>query len=201
MIVGFEYTIDDLQEALTAHRKASSRTKSTRIFPRWAGWALFGGLAVLLLLMQFRPTTVQPTPPIVAPPNQSAIQNVLLPIVPWLLIFVCIWLFVFFWNRRWAASHVWRSQPSLQLRRTLDADPSRLIIDDGQTRVEKKWNSVRTFVETANLFLLYTADHAFDMVPKRAFASPAQVDEFRTLLEQQVQPPTGGFPIQPPPQP
>ncbi len=180
MIIEFEYTIDDLQEALTAHRRTFAKTGGTRVVPRWLGWSVFGGLAVLLILIQFRPTA-QPTPPV----------------LPWILIFACIWLFTFFWNRRFAAKYIWRSQPSFQLRRTLDADPSRLIIDDAQRRTEKKWTSIRQFVETANLFLLYTGEHAFDMVPKRAFASPAKVDEFRALLEQEVHQPTGGFPVTP----
>jgi hypothetical protein len=198
VIVQYEYTLEDLNEAGRAHAKAMGKgfeANRSRL-PRQLFWVASIGLAVVFFMLMQRNTPIQGTPPIIPPPNQSPYLRILVLIIPGLLMVGYIWFLLR--SRSEAARRVWDNEPSLQLRRTLDADRSRVIIDNGQTRIERKWNSFRRFIESPNLFLLYTSDYAFDIVPKRAFASPAQVDEFRRLLEQQIQPPTGGFPVQPP---
>ncbi|HYO07379.1 MAG TPA: YcxB family protein, partial [Tepidisphaeraceae bacterium] len=150
------------------------------------------------------------TPPIIPPPGQSMWATFLVPMAPWLLIFAIVWVFIFVQVRMRSAKAAWEKYPSLQLRRRLDADPARFVIDDTQSRTELTWPAVKHFVETPNLFLLYVESDTFHIIPKRAFAgggggaggnagggSDGNVDSFRELLRANVQPATRAFPVQP----
>lgn len=175
-----------------------------------AGWVLFVGLAAAMLYYLNRgPGRAAPaTPPIIPPPGQSMWATFLVPMAPWLLIFAIVWVFIFVQVRMRSAKAAWEKYPSLQLRRRLDADPSRFVIDDTQSRTELTWPAVKHFVETPNLFLLYVESDTFHIIPKRAFAgggaggnagggSDGNVDSFRELLRANVQPATRAFPVQP----
>jgi len=48
--------------------------------------------------------------------------------------------------------------------------------------IEAKWSSFEKFKETKNLFLTYQTKDVVGVVPKRAFANPEAVAQFRNLL-------------------
>ena len=95
----FSYEFDEFAEAQQAYAGGGAVRGKWR---NWIGWVLFGGLAVVLfLLMNQQRSGPRPTPPIVPPtPAQNWVYNILLPVIPWLLIFGFIWFFVFRQLRR-----------------------------------------------------------------------------------------------------
>ena len=71
-----------------------------------------------------------------------------------------------------------------------------VVISDAATRAEHRWNAFSHVFETSNLFLLYTSDHAFHMVPKRAFGSEEDVRSFREVVRRTIADrPAPGFPV------
>ena len=64
-------------------------------------------------------------------------------------------------------------------------------------RLEAKWLAFARVIETQNLFVLYVGEHAFHMVPKRAFADAAHVDEFRGALHDRITHRPAAFPVPP----
>lgn len=50
-----------------------------------------------------------------------------------------------------------------------------------------QWQLYIKAVETKNLFMLYQAKALFNMIPKRAFSSDEQVEEFRELLRTKIE--------------
>lgn len=50
-----------------------------------------------------------------------------------------------------------------------------------------KWQLYIKAVETKNLFMIYQTKRLFDMIPKRAFSSNEQVEEFRELVRTKIE--------------
>ena len=48
--------------------------------------------------------------------------------------------------------------------------------------IEAKWSSFQKFKETKNLFLTYQSKDVVGMVPKRAFSSSEDIEQFRNFL-------------------
>ncbi|HEX9347446.1 MAG TPA: YcxB family protein, partial [Gemmatimonadales bacterium] len=51
------------------------------------------------------------------------------------------------------------------------------------------WNHLIRWKEGPALFVVYQSDLIFNIVPKRCFAEPDQVDAFRSLLTERLGPP------------
>jgi len=100
MVLDVTYTFDDYAEANAAHVGAGKSPRRARA--GWIGWVLFVGLAILLFTLLRSaggPTSGGPAAPAVplppTVPPRGSVANVFLPLVPWLLIFLAIWFFVF----------------------------------------------------------------------------------------------------------
>ena len=158
------------------------------------GWILFVTMAIVLYMLLQKSSA--PSGPATAPAaaTPDLLFGVLVPLIPWLVLFASVWVILFTAARVQMPRRMWERNPALQLRQRLDANDDRLIIDNVQSRIEMKWAAVRSFLETPNLFMLYTAEYLFHMVPKRAFAGQGEA-EFRELLRRGIQPPTQAFPV------
>jgi len=66
---------------------------------------------------------------------------------------------------------------------TLDGSSIHWRWKGGQADVE--WTNFIRFLESKNLFLLYTSPACFNIVPKRAFA-PGETESFRGLLQEKL---------------
>jgi hypothetical protein len=102
----FTYEFADLAEASAATASISPSKFRRGVF----GWVLFIGLAIVLfMLLEHRRKSPPPAP---APPPAAAAPasagRLLLPLLPWVLIFLVIWLIVFLVLRR---SHATRAHP------------------------------------------------------------------------------------------
>jgi hypothetical protein len=123
------------------------------------------------------------------------LPSAFLPVIPWLLIFGFVALFL----RRggnWKAA--WDAMPQLHRPKVVEADEQRISFTDAVDRMEHRWEAFTHVRETPHLFLLFTAVNTFHFIPKRAFPSAAELDAFRELLRRQVaQRPEPGFPVLP----
>jgi hypothetical protein len=86
------------------------------------------------------------------------------------------------WLTRVQCRKIYAQQTSLQL-------PYRLVVSAGTITCSSergstmfKLHEMVRWAEDSTLFLLYTSDVMFLMVPKRSFATPADEDRLRTLL-------------------
>lgn len=113
--------------------------------------------------------------------------------MPWILIFLLVWLFVF---RVLRGSAVKKDHPLLGRLWTLEADSNCFTLNDNVSRAERKWAAFQKCVENKDFFLLFTAPKLAVIVPKRIF-DPASLNEFRNLAQTNIHPKTGGFPVIP----
>ena len=98
--VEFTYEFDDFAEASKSWAAPSKSGGKTGLFGKLnrnlLGWVLFIGLVVMLfLLMQNRQTAPGARPRVPPPAASNNLLSILLPVVPWLLIFSFIWYFAF----------------------------------------------------------------------------------------------------------
>jgi hypothetical protein len=70
--------------------------------------------------------------------------------------------------------------------RTVTVNETGIISDHQLGRSESSWNTYFKFQETAKSFLLYQSADAVGVLPKRAFATNADLQEFRALLAAKV---------------
>lgn len=148
------------------------------------------GLAAVLLLVNV--ATVVISGPAAPEPERSPTGTVsedgsLLALLPWLILFLFIWV-AFFRFLRGVTRRNWDAQPHLRLPQTLELTPQGLRFDDGLCAHDYRWAGFAKWREGGGLFLLYVSDVGFHMVPKRAMAGPKEVDQFRYLLWQHVRP-------------
>src|SRR5688572_16389446 len=106
MVLEFTNTLEDYVEGNHAHAAGPTLKVTGFRFQRGLiGWVLFIGLAIGLFVMlrnnQVAPPPAPVPPPVVAAPARpGSFVRVLLPLVPWLLIFFVIWAIVFWQLRR-----------------------------------------------------------------------------------------------------
>jgi hypothetical protein len=63
-----------------------------------------------------------------------------------------------------------------------------IVADHELGHVESTWNMYEKFRETQKLFLLYQGADLIGIVPKRAFANPADLQQFRALITSNIRP-------------
>lgn len=100
------------------------------------------------------------------------------------------------------ARGVWESQKQLHGPFCVDIDEQNILISGAQWRSRLKWTAFQGFTETPNLIILYLSTTAFHMLPKRAIASEAELNELSRILVQYVQhghlfPRPSAFPVSP----
>jgi hypothetical protein len=76
----------------------------------------------------------------------------------------------------------YRRNPRLFGARTTTITDAGVVSDHPLGHVETTWNMYAKFRETKNLFLLYQSADLIGILPKRVFASPDELQEFRLLL-------------------
>jgi hypothetical protein len=89
----------------------------------------------------------------------------------------------------------WSGQPTQHVQQQWDISETGIKTDNGVSSSEMKWAAFRRHLDRPTLFMLYTSEFYFHIVPKRAFAGEAQVEEFRELLRRHIQPQTQAFPV------
>ncbi|MEI8197634.1 MAG: YcxB family protein, partial [Phycisphaerae bacterium] len=139
-----------------------------------------------------KPATSSPPPATTpaAPVGNNIFVIVLLNLFPWVLIFIIIWFF--FLRKISKDRHDQAAQIGFQ---TFDFTPELVTFTSSYCRNEYQWLAFTHFSESATIFLLYTSAITAHVIPKRAFATPADCDAFRQMALSKIQPPTKGFPV------
>lgn len=70
--------------------------------------------------------------------------------------------------------------------RTINISDGGIIADHQLGHSESAWNMYEKFRETQKLFLLYQSTDLIGILPKRAFANPADLQQFRTLIASKI---------------
>jgi hypothetical protein len=128
--------------------------------------------------------------------GRSPLLGATLTVVPWALLLVASVALV----RRGGVGvrRMWAGQPHLLRPKLIEIAEPGVVVSDGVSRLEQLWPSFSHARETTNLFLLYVSDYSFHMVPKRAFATTADADEFREMVRRMVvERPGPAFPVLP----
>ena len=87
-----------------------------------------------------------------------------------------------------AFARVYRRNSRMFGMRTVTVSDTGIVSDHQLGHTESAWNMYEKFRETQNLFLLYQSTDIIGIVPKRAFANPADLEQFRVLLSSKVRP-------------
>jgi hypothetical protein len=84
---------------------------------------------------------------------------------------------------------VYSQQRTLQLPFESVCTDSGIEWKNANAEIQTPWSHFIRWREGDDLFVVYQSDIVFNMVPKRCFAQPEQVDAFRNLLTERLGPP------------
>ena len=87
-----------------------------------------------------------------------------------------------------AFARVYRRNSRLFGMRTVIVSDTGIVSDHQLGHTESAWSMYEKFRETPRLFLLHQTSDIVGIVPKRAFASPAELEQFRALIASKVSP-------------
>ena len=87
-----------------------------------------------------------------------------------------------------AFARLYRRNSRLFGMRTVTVSDTGIVSDHQLGHTESAWNMYEKFRETRNLFLLYQSADIIGIVPKRVFANPAELEQFRALIASKVRP-------------
>ena len=85
-------------------------------------------------------------------------------------------------------ARVYRRNSRLFGMRTVTVSDTGIVSDHQLGHSESAWNMYEKFHETQTLFLLYQTTDIIGIVPKRAFASPSDLQQFRALIASRLRP-------------
>jgi hypothetical protein len=83
---------------------------------------------------------------------------------------------------------VYRRNSRMFSTRTVTTSDTGIVSDHQLGHSESAWNMYEKFRETQNLFLLYQSTDLIGILPKRAFAIPANLQQFRALIASKIRP-------------
>jgi hypothetical protein len=110
-------------------------------------------------------------------------------VIIYLLVFPTILVNPYFSNpiKNSFISRIWKGLPTLHHPITIEVNEEVLKIKTINSESSIQWQLYTKAVETKSLFMLYEAKMLFYMIPKRAFRSDEQVEEFRELLRTKIE--------------
>lgn len=83
-------------------------------------------------------------------------------------------------------ARAWKNNPSLDHPITVEVEKEIIKMKTITFESSIQWQLYIKAVETKNLFMLYQAKALFNIIPKRAFSSDEQIEEFRELLRAKI---------------
>jgi hypothetical protein len=173
----------------------------TRGFVAAVGWLVVVGLLALLAWSAgHAPEPADGTSAVVAVAAERStwarVSDFVRPHMTWLILLGTLCAYLIRYIRRQLLT-IWDGSPNLRRPYTMTATDDGITIAEPLSRHELKWFAFARVIETQNLFLLYLTEYSFHMVPKRAFADPTQIDEFRAMIENRITRRPTAFPVLP----
>jgi hypothetical protein len=196
----FTYAPEDIREA----RQVAVRTNlgrsgnvPNRLRRGVVGWVVFVALSVglvYLLTVNKRSAPGGTPPPVVPAAGHSLWTDVCLPLIPWAIVVLFLYLVLF---RPLRAGR--RAQDAALFEpMSLDVSPDGVRLANGPCETRWQWEAFSRFVETDRQFILYIGDtRTWLAIPKHLAADPADLAATRELIAARVQPPVEAFPVLP----
>jgi hypothetical protein len=107
----------------------------------------------------------------------------------WIVGLPVFWLLGIPLAQRWGANRTFRTTPAARGDRTFRFDESEIVIEGGLSSGRLAWPAIVRIVETRELFLLFFSNQGAHFIPKSAFASDGDLEEFRALVRAKVSDP------------
>jgi hypothetical protein len=117
----------------------------------------------------------------------------------WLL-FVLVFSSLTAWATRRQLRQVWDGQPGMTRIKDFDVTTTGLRIDERVCDRTYQWPAFVRFIETPNLLVLCPSEVTFEILPKRSFTSPEDLQVSRALFDSQISTPgtmQPAFPVMP----
>jgi hypothetical protein len=166
-----------------------------------AGLVTWGAMGILVLAMCIISNLVSPAPPAAPAPPRPAAEvwsDLGWGLFPYIVVLIVIWMFLLwmrrsrFVYRRLIAGNVRLGEPC-----SAEVMESHLTLVEPGCRTEMEWTYILRLIETKSTFLFFVLPRMAHIIPKRAFASPEALAEFRAFAEARVGNKVIGFPVQP----
>lgn len=109
-------------------------------------------------------------------------------IVCYFVFFAIIFFNPYFSNslRNYFFSRTWKGFHNFHHPITIEVDEEQLKLQTINCESTIRWQLYIKAIETKNLFMIYQVKELFNIIPKRAFNSDEQIDEFRDLLQTKI---------------
>jgi len=173
----------------------------------WRGIAWRVGLAILPMAAIFSICAAliwaleRAAPPALprVPYSSRDWYGALAPQAAWFLYVILVAIRTTFATRK-QLRQVWDAQPALMRGKDFDITSAGVRVDERVTERTYQWPALVRFIETPALLLVCPSDVTFEVLPKRSFSSPEDLQTVRTLFDAQIsairqQPPA--FPVLP----
>jgi len=112
----------------------------------------------------------------------TPVQVVLITVAPWLLLIVLMQMLGFLLRRAKVVGE-WRSNAAWGRPKLVKMDETGFLLRDQLYQINCAWPFFARARETKNLLILESEARAELLIPKRAFAHPADLDRCRSLLQ------------------
>jgi hypothetical protein len=188
--IQFQYTFEEFAEGTAAI--SANAARKARAGQGILGWVLFVGLAIVIFFM----LQSGKNSPLVQPSTNSNDSRKYYPLI--IFAFLITIGALSYFGRKKRARKAFEQRMEFQRLETVQFSDDAIVRDDHVSQSRIAWDGFVKFDETTHLFLLYLSDASALMIPKRAFPSPAVVDEFRTFAKARISPPRFAFPVLPP---
>ncbi len=191
MQIEFTYAPEDFRELTRVHAKA---TRGGHRFGRGAiGWIVLIVAAVILLAV-LRQSGAPPARarPAVTPSSAGTDDWSYVSPVIGLVIFAGVFVLIRFAQRR-----AYSKAASTQRPQTLIVEPHEMICYNGPITSRYEWSAFDKLVETKTAFFWIFTGNSWIIIPKRSLPGPEIQTSLRHVLETNVRPVTGAFPVIP----
>jgi hypothetical protein len=199
--LNFAYTAEDLQEFQKNLRKIAKSTprRAHDARERRAFWRQIVGWSTVLVIticvyVAFRKAPPTPAAPIATRPAAQASDS-WINVVPYAIIFMAVWWYFLSRIRRLRTKQAIADDPALAQRRVVISDDG-VNVQLTSSSTQMAWTHFAHFAETTSLLVLMISRYEGLILPKRAFASPHEVAEFRGFAQAHIGNTPIGFPVE-----
>lgn len=177
--VAYKPTPEEVRTGFTLLLSRSPHATPRAAWRGAIGWLVFGGLAVVLFMLQQRTPAPMPAGATPVAGDEAGSIGWALP-AGMAMLGVGLALFAVAWRLvvRGAAQPMYSERDDV----VATIDESGIVIERPNKRTEYRWSRFSTFIETETLFMLRAGPSNGLVLPKRMFASEESVAEVRALL-------------------